>query len=130
MGCQEVPRKTILVFGPQALAFNQDSFHNLRASITGSSALSWVPGVIAELPGYFDGLCAEFPQLRVVPGAELHKALSEWLDTGSLTGITTSPRVPNIVLTPLCVISQLAAYTRYLGLSHTSSGGRHDTRDH
>ena len=44
--------------------------------------------------------------------------------------MTTSPRVPNIVLTPLCVISQLAAYNRYLGLSHTDSGGRQDTKAH
>ena len=126
----EASRKTVLVFGPQPLAFNQDSFHNLRAAIASFSTLNWIPGAIGELPSYFDSLCVEFPKLRVLPGVEQLQALSEWLDTGSLTGLTTSPRVPNILLTPLCVISQLAAYNRYLGLSYTELEGRQNTNAH
>ncbi|KAG0160799.1 hypothetical protein PDIDSM_8329 [Penicillium digitatum] len=108
--------KTVLVFGPQALSFNQKSFHDLRAGITSSPALSWVPNAMPKLPHYFGKVTTEFPQLNLVRGAQLLQALAEWVATGSLTGLTISPHVPNIVLTLISVLSQLAAYTQYLEL--------------
>lgn len=121
MNGQEAPRRTILLFGPQPLAFNQVSFNKLRANIVSSPALSWVPNTISELPGYWNTLCAEFPKLRIVSGTVLLRNLNEWIDTGSLESLPTLPYLPNIVLTPLCVISQLAAYTQYLRLGYTGS---------
>ena len=118
---QEAPQN-ILIFGPQALAFNQDSFHDLRACIADSSLLGWVHNVVAELPDRFNDVSDKIPQLGIIPGASLLKALSQQLETGSLTSIMAVPHLPNIVLTPLCVISHLASYTRYLELRYNRSG--------
>lgn len=125
MNPREASRKTVLVFGPQALAFNQDSFQNLRAAITTSPALGWVSNVIAELPDYFEKVSAEFAQVKLVPGQQLLKALNDWLVTGDLTGLTVSPHVPNTLLTPITVLSQLVAYTRYADLRESGLKGSH-----
>ncbi|KAJ5893429.1 Polyketide synthase [Penicillium taxi] len=121
MDPRETPSKTVLVFGPQALAFNQNSFHDLRAAITNSAALGWVPSALLELPDCFETVSKEFPHLTVVPGVRLLHALSEWFATGSLKNLTISPHIPNTILTPITVLSQLAAYDRYIDLRE--SGG-------
>lgn len=130
MSRQEAPHKTVLVFGPQALAFNQDSFHKLRASIVSGSTLGWVLSILEELPSLFDKLCAEFPELSVLPGVEQLQDLSERLNQDSSKSTSPLIRIPNIVLTPLCVISQLAAYYKHVKPSHTGLGGRQDTSIH
>ncbi|KAF2084023.1 hypothetical protein K490DRAFT_59975 [Saccharata proteae CBS 121410] len=111
MNGQEASPKIILVFGPQALNFNQDAFRKLRDDIVNSSTLSWAHAVIAKLADHFDEIRAEFSKLAVVDGAELLRNLKDWLDTGNLGKLAALPHIPNINLTPLCVISQLGAYS-------------------
>ncbi|KAJ5864580.1 Polyketide synthase [Penicillium soppii] len=118
---QEAPQN-ILIFGPQALAFNQESFWKLQASIANSMQLGWVNHVVAELPDRFNDLSNGISRLKVVPGASLLKALSQQIGTGDLASITEATHLPNIVLTPLCVISHLVSYTEYLELRHNESG--------
>jgi hypothetical protein len=127
---QDFPRN-ILIFGPQALAFNQGLFHEIQASITDSSQLDWVHEVVAELPGRFNYIKSEIPQLRVLPGASLLGALGRQIKNGSLSCITEATNLPNIVLTPLCVISHLASFTKYLGANHNRSweAWKHNNRN-
>lgn len=123
MDSRRSSRKTVLAFGPQALAFNQDSFSNLRTSIVTSSALNWVPRAIEGLTEHYEKIATELPQLSIVPGVHLLKALNEWLATGNFTDLITLPRLPNIILAPISVLSQLVAYRRYIELVHPISKG-------
>lgn len=118
MSDQESLGRKVLVFGPQVLSFNQEWFDKLRADVAKSFISDWVPQVIAELPEHFSSLCDAFPKLRVVEGTRWLQGLQQGLESGSFEDITTGGgslrHVPNIVLTPLCVLLQLAAYTSYL----------------
>lgn len=103
---------TVLLFGSQALFFNEKSLAQLRASLIDSSDHSWALKTIAEFPEYWESILERFPQLQSIPGAELVEDLQRWLETGKLT--QASSPLPNILLTPLTVISQLVQYSRYL----------------
>lgn len=120
---QEATQSTVLVFGPQALAFNQDSFRDLSNAIVNSPALGWVSNVVAELPELFIQLSNESPDLGTIPGAVLLQSMSQQLKNGDLESITQDTSLPSIVLTPLCVISHLAAYTKYIEWRQNESGG-------
>ena len=117
---------TVLLFGPQALSFDADSFRRLRASVSSSASQQWVLDTIEELPGYWDTLCNEFPKLLTVPGAKLLQDLRDWFKTGVM-GQQASLHLPNILLSPLVVIVQLTQYAEYLQLSECGSRGRLDS---
>lgn len=119
---EEATQNTVLVFGSQALAFNQDSFRDLSADIVDSSGLAWVADVVAELPDHFIQLSNEIPDLGAIPGGPLLKSMKEELKDESIESMTKDSNLPNVVLTPLCVISHLAAYTKYLQLRQDKSG--------
>ncbi|KAI9879282.1 MAG: hypothetical protein M1830_009012 [Pleopsidium flavum] len=114
---------TVLLFGPQALSFNEDSFRRLRSSVSSTASQHWVLDTIEELPGYWDTLCKEFPKLLAVPGAELLQDLGDWFKTGVMGQQGTS-HLPNILLSPLVVIAQLTQYTEYLKVSDPESRDR------
>ncbi|CAG7970570.1 unnamed protein product [Penicillium salamii] len=115
-------QNTILVFGPQALAFNQDSIRSLGANTADPSVLEWVKDVVAELPDRFTEISERIPELDIIPGASLLRSLYQQLKTGSSEAITNDPNIPNILLTPLCVITHLVEFTRKAGLRKSGSG--------
>lgn len=115
-------QNTILVFGPQALAFNQDSIRSLGANTADPSVLEWVKDVVAELPDRFTEISERIPELGIIPGASLLRSLYQQLKTGSSEAITNDPNIPNILLTPLCVITHLVEFTRKVGLRKSGSG--------
>ncbi|OCL13141.1 hypothetical protein AOQ84DRAFT_283717 [Glonium stellatum] len=105
----------VLLFGPQALAFNQESFEQLRSTLLGSPDFRWALDAVAELPGYWSMLSKSVSRLQNIPGAELLQNLSYWLSTGKTT--QDSFPLPNILLTPLVVITHLTQYSRLLELA-------------
>jgi hypothetical protein len=116
---------TVLLFGPQALSFDEDSFHRLRSSVSGTANQHWVLDTTEELPGYWDDLCKELPKLQAVPGAKLLEDLGDWFRTGMMRQQAAS-HLPNTLLGPLVVIAQLTQYSEYLKLAHSEFGEQHD----
>lgn len=102
---------TVLLFGPQALSFNQEAFLKLRATILGSPAYQWVLDVVDELPTIWTTLLKDIPKLEVIDGAQELKNLSDWIRSGDIYG--DSFPLPNILLSPLVVITQLTQYANY-----------------
>ncbi|KAL2813938.1 hypothetical protein BDW59DRAFT_167334 [Aspergillus cavernicola] len=111
--------KTILLFGPQALSFREDSLHQLRETIREEDGNGWVADVVAELPAYWKRFAEKLPKLRAIAGEKLLGDLNVWLKTGQ--AITAAGQLPNILLSPLVVITQLTQYSKYLTLSSDGS---------
>ncbi|KAI9830055.1 MAG: hypothetical protein M1819_005885 [Sarea resinae] len=115
---------TILLFGPHFLSFNQESFNQLRSLLLHTPDNRWILETIAGLPAYWDTVSKAFPRLQTVPGAKLLEDLNDWLVTGRFTD--ASFPLPNILLTPLVICTQLSQYSRYL--EHVRPGSE-DERD-
>ena len=105
----------VLLFGPQALTSSEESLKTLRTALTESESCQWILNTISELPSRWKGLVAKFPQLQEIPGEKLLTELRGWLETGVDDDATL--QLPNILLTPLVVLTQLTQYSRYLQLS-------------
>ena len=103
---------TVLLFGSQALLFNEESLAQLRAALLDSPDHCWALKTIAEFSDYWGAILEKFPQLQSIAGSKLVEDLKQWLETGKLTHATFP--LPNILLTPLTVIGQLVQYSRYL----------------
>jgi len=99
----------VFVFGPQALSFDIGSFHKLRTQLQEASAHQWAIDAIAALPDIFETLPNDVvkPQSR-----QPFEELINGLRTGEI-----SPSffpLPNILLSPLVVISQLTQFSAFL----------------
>lgn len=64
-------------------------------------------------------LLIKFPQLQKIPGEKLLNDLDSWFETGIVDQATF--RLPNILLTPLVVLTQITQFSRYLSLSLSNS---------
>ncbi|KAL9639049.1 MAG: hypothetical protein Q9164_001184 [Protoblastenia rupestris] len=107
---------TILLFGPQALSFQEDSFHLLKSDVLDDAENRWILDTIAELPTYLQTLLEKSPKLQVISGVKLLEDLNDWFSTGKIP--PASSHLPNVILSPLVVLSQLTQYSKYLKLAH------------
>lgn len=103
---------TVLLFGPQALSFDQEAFIKLRSTILGSPAYQWVLDVVAELPTAWTILKKKVPEMEAINGEQQLKTLNDCIRTGDITA--ASFPLSNILLSPLVVITQLTQYAKYL----------------
>ncbi|KAI1412489.1 hypothetical protein F5Y13DRAFT_179997 [Hypoxylon sp. FL1857] len=109
---------TILLFGPQALSFNKRSLEKLRSMLSDGPARRWMLDTVAELPSYWDALTRKIPNMvDTNPGVKLLADLELWLREGLKDEQKDMVDLPNMVLTPLVVLTQLTQYWRYLELS-------------
>ncbi|KAL8907697.1 MAG: hypothetical protein Q9207_001266 [Kuettlingeria erythrocarpa] len=92
------------------------------SSLSSTSNHRWVLAVIEELPYHWDTLSKEFPHLSAVPGQKLLDDLAGWFRDGAMPTQSSLP-LPNVLLSPLVVIAQLAQYAEYLQLCHPKSNG-------
>ena len=106
---------TVLLFGPQALSFSQESLKTLRTVLTESEDYQWVLDTVGELPRHWNTIITKFPKLQEIPGEKLLQDLNTWIRSGVVEQATF--QLPNILLTPLVVITQLTQFSRYLLLS-------------
>ena len=111
---------TVLLFGPQALSFDEHSFRRLRSSVSRSPNRHWIIDTVKALPHCWDVISKAFPKLMKVPGSELLRELDEWFRNGTMRRPLTS-HLPNIVLSPLVVMTQLIQYTDYVELASAES---------
>ena len=105
---------TILLFGPQALSFQEDSFHQLRSDILEDTDSRWILDTVAELPTYLKTFLEKFPKYQVISGVKQLEDLNDWLSTGTFPPALS--HLPNVILSPLVVLSQLTQYSKYLKL--------------
>lgn len=103
----------VLLFGSQALALDEASLHQLRSAVLSTPALEWVLNTIVELPQYWDTFSKAIPNLQHIPGAQQLDDLKLWIETGKFKN--ASFPLPNILLTPLVVITHLVQYETFLG---------------
>jgi Starter unit:ACP transacylase in aflatoxin biosynthesis len=107
---------TILLFGPLALSFGEDSFHQIRSTLLETEDHQWILDTIAELPECLNTVIKECPKFQAAPGLKSLEDLNSWFKTGRIW--QTPFRLPNILLNPLVVISQLTQYSKYLELAN------------
>lgn len=107
---------TVLLFGPQALSFQQDVFYQLKSTIAEDVDHRWILDVLAELPSLLKTLSGKFPKLHAIPGVELLEGLNDWFKSAKAP--PASFHLPNILLSPLVVLTQLTQYSKYLTLVH------------
>lgn len=109
---------TILLFGPQALSFRKDDFDQLRVILhEPKHEHRWIIDTLAELPTYWKSFEAKFPKLQAVEGKKFLDDLNDALKNGSELTHDFST-LPNILLSPLVVITHLTQYTKYLTTKH------------
>lgn len=114
----------VLMFGSQALALDEASAQQLRSTLLNTPAFEWALGAISDLPRYWDALCKAVPTLRHIPGAQLLEDLKFWIETGKFE--EASFPLPNILLTPLVVITHLTQYEILLQKGQAESSRSHD----
>jgi hypothetical protein len=102
----------VLIFGSQTLDFNEESATQLRSCILETPALQWVLETILELPEHWNTIAKAAPGLENFPGSKHLEGLSHWLKTGRFPD--GSFPLPNILLTPVVVITHLAQYSAFL----------------
>ncbi|KAL9594219.1 MAG: hypothetical protein Q9219_007152 [cf. Caloplaca sp. 3 TL-2023] len=109
-----ITEATILLFGPQVLSFDQEAFEKLYRTLSSGPNYQWIIKTVAELPTYWEILSQELPVLSSLDGVKLLNDLTAYFENGVYNGVES--HLPNILLTPLVVISQLAQYLRYLDI--------------
>lgn len=92
----------------------------LKSDIGDTTANGWILDTVAELPTYMKALHERFPKLQVIPAVKLLKDLHGWLDADRVAPALSN--LPNVILSPLVVLSQLIQYSKYLEI--TQEGGQ------
>lgn len=110
----------VLLFGPQALGFQEQAFHNLRSDIHCNPENAWMQTVVAELPQYSKDFSRKLTKLRESAAPPLLQSLAEWLNSDG--PFPVSGDLPNALLTPLVVLGQLTQYTQYVKAANFEAG--------
>ncbi|KAI0414507.1 hypothetical protein F5X98DRAFT_377689 [Xylaria grammica] len=121
----ESAKDRLLLFGGQALRFNGESFRALSTQIRDMNEQSWVAETIKSLPACWEALIEEFPQYGVTgSGPQLLAELSTWFEIGSMRidQQESAPALPNIILSPLVVVTHLIEYLKFLDTNSSSLG--------
>ncbi|RDW63803.1 conidial yellow pigment biosynthesis polyketide synthase [Coleophoma cylindrospora] len=104
--------RKVFLFGPHALAFDIAFFNRLRTHLHDEPGNRWVLDLVSQLPSLWGSLVESVPTLQSFNGEELLQVLSQGLQTGNIPQ-SIFP-LPNILLTPLVVITQLTQYSTFL----------------
>ncbi|KAL4997563.1 hypothetical protein BDV10DRAFT_201828 [Aspergillus recurvatus] len=121
----------LLLFGPQALSFNKESLDSLRRAVVDGDAGQWILETVATLPTYWRALIEKIPHTTAAAsdGEKRLADLDSWLRRGISHNQPDFDNLPNMVLTPLVVLTQLTQYQRYLALSHRDQSQNQPDRD-
>ncbi|KAL7899822.1 citrinin polyketide synthase [Trichoderma sp. SZMC 28014] len=105
----------VFVFGPQALSFNAASFESLRSKLHSDPLHGWALDTLSTLPETLASVSTEISKLQQTDGVKALEALSKALRTGHVQPDFFP--LPNILLSPLVVVSQLVDYVAFLKAS-------------
>jgi hypothetical protein len=116
---KDTHQQKVFVFGSQVLSPNKQCLEKLLRPLSNGAAPDWILDTVAGLPEYWDALTKKIPGVAgSIPGSVLLADLDTWLRRGLDDG-EHATKLPNILLTPLVIISQLTQYWHYLKLQHT-----------
>lgn len=101
-----------MIFGPQAMSFNIDSFNTLRSRLLESTRDQWALDAIAALPDEWDAVSNSVAILRQYDGGKFLRNLNDWLKTGKVPPATSF--FPNILLSPMVATDHLISYLDFL----------------
>ena len=118
----DIEATTVLLFGPQALSFTEESLQRVRVALSDTAENAWMRQVVEQLPEYTNRVAKQFPKLEATPAARLQDSLKGWLKIEECIAPATSKSLPNALLTPLVVLDQLAQYSQYVKLAHVETG--------
>lgn len=120
---------TVLVFGPQALSFNDEAFQRLRATILRSNEYGWILDLIAGLPNCLNSIEGWLPKVMTGPRSSLLllEELQSWLTTGKTWKDFSN--IPNALLSPLVVMTQLVQFFEWQKTLCASCGNGQDLYD-
>jgi hypothetical protein len=108
----------VLLFGPQTSISTTDTLRMLRSSLQ-SEEPHWATTALAGLPASWDAWTARIPMLYAVPGKKLLTDLQRWLTRGfgaTEEGGARRFSLPNTLLVPLIVLTQLRQFETYVRL--------------
>jgi hypothetical protein len=108
----------VALFGPLSPSLSQSNFTTLRATVLASPQHAWVEQALASLPAHYESLVTECPDLHNEASEGSIVDLAAWLRTGSLK--LDRQQLPNSLLAPLIVISQLVQYRAFLDIRHAA----------
>ncbi len=115
---QDAYEPTTFVFGAQVLSPTKECIDKLLRPLSNGAAPEWILDTVSGLPRYWDELIKTIPEVAgTSPGPVSLADLESWLRIGLPDGEQVA-QLPNIVLTPLVIISQLTQYWRYLERRH------------
>jgi hypothetical protein len=113
----------VLLFGPQAVSFSNQSLSALREVLEGQS---WAVDTLAELPSIYSDVSVRIPNLQSASADRQLADLCRWLTEGPPAD--EIGELPNIVLAPLTTLSHLLQYRRYIELQNDKTH-KNGTRD-
>ena len=111
-GRSDPSAKTVLLFGPQALSFQEDSLDFLRTAISNNPSNAWVRAAVAELPQYAACYTTRIKRLNQSHVHAHVGELAELLQPGRASPARLA--LPNSILTPLVVLHHLAQFTQFI----------------
>ena len=115
---QRLPK--IVIFGPQSSLPDPEKLSRLRLVTIGEPELV---AAIRDLPNLWRALVQSLPELHQVPGLRLLQELKAWIDHGR--PLSPSQAFPNVLLTPLDVIADIANYLYGLRASPADQDNSH-----
>ena len=114
----------VLLFGSQALAFDEASAEQLRSTLFSTPELRFIIDTITDLPQHWVALSDAIPSLQDFHGAKLLEDLNGWLTTGKFNNADFP--LANTLLTPLTVVTHLTQYISLLKHVQPESAEAHD----
>ncbi|TVY50464.1 Citrinin polyketide synthase, partial [Lachnellula cervina] len=105
-----------LLFGPQDPDINEAYTKKLRSALLETSSLEWVLDATTSLSQHWQSISKTLPELLASPGQKHLEALNEWLRRGKFPKELFP--LPNIIVTPLVVITHLVQYLAFLKEVH------------
>lgn len=100
-----------LLFGSQDLDVTPTSLQDLRRTLLDGNQSQWIIDVLNDLPQQWQRLQAVDGLFEHYPGLEPLESLLDWLRRSEYTG---SFPLPNIVVTPLVVVTQLIQFIDFV----------------
>ncbi|KAJ5604419.1 hypothetical protein N7510_009573 [Penicillium lagena] len=104
---------SLLLCGSQAIQWSDDYLVSLRDVLLLDPILQPFANAIRELPQLWGTLLEADTVLQTFPGKQILERFSKWLDGEALLD-TASVANPNLLLSPLTVVSQVVEYLNYL----------------
>jgi hypothetical protein len=107
MAAMDLP--CMIVCGSQAINLSENYLAWLRSRLLQESRLQHFTLATRDLPSLWDTAVEEDTALEKIPGKQLLEQFQRWLDTGEFP-LNSSEPLPNILATPLAVITHIVEY--------------------